>query len=130
MNNELKQDLLTVAEAALLMNLKVASIYNAIRIGRLYANKVLGKLCLSHEDIQQYIETKWCSRYTRRDEKGSLIFNQDDGTMSVPECADYLNVTLGKVYYLLRKGVLPYKRLNWTYIIQKSDIDKLKEKQP
>ena len=99
-----KEEYLTIAEAAKLMNIGAMAIQSAISKKRLKAIKsgqaTTSKWLIKPKDLEEYQKTK----YTRKHSffEGELLYDKNKGEFSIKEAAELLNVSVNRVYYSIR----------------------------
>jgi excisionase family DNA binding protein len=85
--------LLSVKQAAGILNIGTQAVRAAISNGRLKAKNINGKIRLSPKDVKDYENIRW-----NRD------YRYDDDEISIKNAAKVLNVPEQRLYYLIRRG--------------------------
>ena len=104
---------LTVLEACSFLKVTRQAIYAAMKKGRLNVLKSNGRLFFSREDLEKYVKNKYKIRYTK--------FN--DNEISATHLAKLKKIPEQRIYYLIRKGMIPVRRVGGSYAINISNID-------
>ena len=120
-------DLLTLKEAEELCGIEAHSLMVAIRKNRLKTYRKDGnqRHLVSRKELLFYAKNK----YDRSEAvfQGQLKFDKKKGEYNVTQACKYLGVNRNWVYLLIRRGILNHIRKGCSYVVFKSDLDRVKE---
>lgn len=98
--------MINIKDAALKLGITSNALYHHIKIGAMKAEKIGGSWMIEKEELKRFVD----NRYVRKDR--SL-----PGEMSIKQAAEYLNVPLQKIYYMIRQNSIKcVKRKGMLYI--------------
>ncbi len=112
--------LYSIKELAEKENVTKHAIHMRIKDGRLKAARIGRMYYISEEEHIKYIKSKFI-----RHRKGNPIYNKQ--LLSAKDIAKKYNVNLNRVYYLIKKGTIPFNRIGSAYVINYNTINKLKK---
>jgi len=115
--------MMTVKQVAEYREVHPQTIYMAIRRGKLKALKKGKHWLLEHLDVYAY-EGLLYNRINTRDEKGNRIFDHKKGLYSPVQLANELAISPQRIYYLIRKRMIPFTRKGAAYVLDISGLDK------
>lgn len=122
--------LISVNQACIRYGVSRQAIFLCIHNKRLKAKKVNGKWLFTVQAWNDYTNSKYHRKFSIRD--GKKIYDADEGRLSPSMVAEHFGLDKQKLYYLLRKGIIPHKRLGAAYIISRQDVwnnlEKIKKK--
>jgi len=105
-------DLLSVKQAAGILNIGTQAVRAAIANGRLKAQYINGKVRLLPQDVKEYEKTKWQRNH-----------RYDEDELSIKNAAKILNVPEQRLYYLMRTDDLKfYYKQKKMIAIKKKDL--------
>ena len=125
----MKNEMLTLTEAADYAHVTRQAIYTALRKRGLKAQKVGNRWLLLKADIDDYRGNKY--NRDKRIINGQLVFDMEKGEFSVMQVLKVMSAALGypfriqRLYYLLRSGQLPSFKKGAAWIIMGKDASKL-----
>ena len=99
------------------------AIYAAIRVGRLKASTIKGKLFIYEDDLNAYRRSKYNRDFSRLN--GELIFDPEKKELSVPQAAKLSGVCSAKLYYLIARGRIPSIKKGNAIVLKYDDIQKI-----
>jgi len=99
------------------------TIYMAIRRGRLKAKKREKHWFVDIHDVYEYEEMLY-NRLNTVDEKGKRVFDAEKGLYSPVQLANELGVPPQRIYYLIRKRMIPFTRRGSAYVLNINGLDK------
>lgn len=111
--------MLTVQEAAKYLKISSQGIYIAIKKGRIPTVRWGQQRFISKPHLDKYRKSKW---------KRESTYNKSKGEISVVEGAKRLKIPVQKLYYLMRRGIVPYTKKGRAYILNKETLKKVKFK--
>lgn len=126
----LPDDLITIAECAERAHVKKITIYKARAKGKVIFYQKPGRFrhYVSWAQYQDYMLKRYCREITTRLD-GHRVFDLEAGRYSVPIAAKYLGSKMGydfpdqKLYYLIRRGVIPARRIGWHWTLDFEDLN-------
>lgn len=107
---------ITVKEAAKILGLTTQAVFIAMKKGKLVCNRNHGRWKLSLTSVNAYPNIRYNASYKKIN--GKLVYDRSKGLYSVTQLADILNVPPQKIYYLIRRNVIPSQRIGKAYIIK------------
>lgn len=81
---------------------------------------------INRSDFETYRKTRY--NHSLREIDGKLIFDKEKGLYSAREVADLLGCHLQRIYYHLRVGLIPSKRVGAAWVVHIDDINQYKSK--
>lgn len=115
----------TINEVAKMQNVKKQSVYIRIASKKLKATKNNGKWFIEKNDLQEYEKNKWTREdLTKNNEK---VFDIKKNRVSIRYLCQMLNIDPQRVYYLIRKGIIPHERSDSSYVFDLSKINVIKD---
>jgi lipopolysaccharide export LptBFGC system permease protein LptF len=117
-----KNELLSITKAAKLYHVTSQSISIVIRSKRLNAHKNGHRWFFTQNDWNKYQKSKYDRKYSFRE--GNPLY--DTEKISPKILADEMNVKTQRIYYLLRKNMIPYKKNGGAYVINRNEINEFK----
>lgn len=117
--------MLSLVEAAKKQNITRQGCYVAIKKKRLKAEFKDFRWQIRPEDIEAYVQSKYKKEHSTRN--GKILFDKSKGLYSVKEVADIVGKAPQFIYHQLRKDRILGIRKGATWIIQASEIEKLKK---
>ncbi len=111
----------SVSEAARIKKVTRQAIYLAIRLKRLKAYKHDDRWKVFLVDLEQY-DSRRFSRVFHSSVDGKPIFDEEKGYFSVDRASKMINVPKQKLYYAIRRGTLPARRVRASYVIHVTDL--------
>ncbi len=120
-NEDNKEKVVSITEAARLNNVTRQAIYVAIKLKKLKAQKETTRWTINLDDLETYRQSKY-SR-TKSVWNGELLFDNNKGYYSVNQVARMLDVPAQKIYYATRVGMLKAHRRGAAWVINKEDVE-------
>jgi excisionase family DNA binding protein len=111
----------SVSKTAKIMKVTNQAVYHAIGAKKIMANRVIGKWKINRHEIEKYIKNKRKREFSTFN--GKPKFDKAQGELSVNEAADFLNMPVQTVYYLLRTDQIGYCRKGATYVMRLDDVE-------
>ena len=108
--------MLTCYEAAKLADTSPQGIYSLITNGKLETYDQAGRPRILSDDLKTYLLNRWI--------RNSYLENN---ALSVPMLAKKSKTTPQRIYYLIAKKLLKYKRLGSAYLFNADQIDIVKK---
>lgn len=121
------ESILGLTEASKKMSRCRQCLYQAIRTGKLRANRASnGRWKITISDLQNY----WENRYSRDKSlfNGQLVYDVSKGTYSVKLAAQRLNIPLQKIYFAIRSGKIDFVRKGSAYVFTEKALMNFQEK--
>lgn len=118
----MNEELLNIKEAANIRNVQISAIYASIRAKKLKSIKRKGKHYISPKDLEEYEQNLYSRK--KMNCQGRMIYDPLVGNYSPKEIAEILNITLQKVYYLIRKKSIPATKYGCAYVINIEGVKK------
>jgi hypothetical protein len=118
MNND--YEFMNVTQACRKYGVCRQSIFICIYNNRLKAKKVNGRWWFTVKDWNDYLSSKYHRKFSMKD--GKKIYDIEKGIMSTSMIAHHFALDKQQIYYLLRKGVIPYKKSGSSYVILREDV--------
>ena len=115
----------SVSQAAKIKNVTRQAVYLAIKLKRLKAYKIDEKWLIYKKDLQEYDERRY-SREFHSSFYGKPIFDDEKGYVSVDKASLIIGVPKQKIYYAIRRRILPAKRKKAAYVLYVEDLMKYK----
>lgn len=109
-------ELLKISEIADWLNLGRQTVYLAIRNQKLKSDKIKNKFYAKFADVENWQKRKYSRDYCT--ENGERLFDPEKNRWSVKQLSKILEVAEYRIYYLISKGELPFKRVGATYLIE------------
>lgn len=120
------QNLMSITEACYKYHVTRQAIFGCIQSGRLNAKKSGHKWIFSEKDWEDYIKSKYSRKFSTRD--GDKIYDVENGQMSPSMISSNYGIDKQQLYYMMRKGRLPFRKSGCSYIIDINDFLNSREK--
>jgi len=121
--------MLTILQAARLLDRTSPALYVAIHQGRLKATELLvkgvWKWFVNPADLKLYQEARYDRKLSKR-EDGTLLYDKSKHQFSIAQLAKILGVGKFKVYYAVKAGLIPHDRYGAAYVLSVPDLDKVR----
>lgn len=118
------KEMLTVKEAADMYKVETQTIYFAIRKGRLKAMREGAGWRIPIKSLQEYNHTLYSREESTHN--GELIYDKKKGLYSPRQIANLMGVHPMKIYYMLARNYVPFKRHGSMYILDIKDFRNVK----
>ena len=126
----MKGKMMSVAEAASLLNIGKQAVFHAMKRGRIHGEAdVNGMVWIEMDEVIRYDKSRWIRKETTM-MNGHKIFEDKSEYMSVAMVGDSLSLNRNQVYYLVKRGELKPYRVGSTIAIKKSDVEAFKQELP
>ncbi len=103
--------MITINQAAEKLGITRASVFYHVKNGNIKAEKVGRVYMFEKEELKKYMD----NRYIRKDK--SL-----PGELTIKKAAEYLNVPLQRIYYLIRQNSIKCVKRNGMLYIKKDSL--------
>lgn len=121
--NQIDENQMSISECAEKNNRSRQAIFRAITMKRIRAKKNGGQWVINQNDFEEYEKSKHSRKFSMRD--GKPLYT--DEIISPPKLAEICNVDLNRIYFMLRKNVIPHERHRTAYLINKNEAMKIKK---
>ena len=101
------------------------AVYVALKKKKFSCFNEEGEWKISLDDYISYLNSRYDRTFSKRND-GSLVFDKSQGFYSAKEAAHYLNLGLQKIYYYLRRGMIPSRRYKSAWLIHIDDLNNCK----
>jgi len=113
-------EILSISQASKRYKVSRQAIFLCIQKGRLKASVIDKKWRFTVNAWNEYIDSKYHRRFSVRD--GKKMYDIDEGILSPSMISERFGIHKQKVYYLVRKGIIPSERIGSAYIIQEQNF--------
>ena len=115
-----EEELISVTEACKRFGITRQALFICIRSKRLKAEKIKNRWYFTAKAWNDYVNSKYSREYSIRD--GLNMYDIKNGVLSPSMVSEQFGLEKQQIYYLLRKGVIPDKRMGCAYILSKNDV--------
>lgn len=119
-------DLMTVSQAMKKYGVTRQAIYLCIYNNRLKAVKDQGRWKITEKAWDDYTKSKYDRMFSVSN--GEKIYDPEHGILSPGMVSSMFNLDRQKIYYLIRKNVIPAEKCGCSYVLKIEDIELHKEK--
>lgn len=119
--HEEKEKLITVAEAAEIIDLQQPSIRAAIKCKRIPVTRMHGRVFIKMKDLENYKKKKY-DRFYSLDDKGHRIYDRKSGIYSPRMISKIFNIPVHHIYHAIYTDKIKYEKYRSSYIIKNEDV--------
>ncbi len=116
---------ISVNEACKYLSCTKSNVYNLVRNKKVIFSYRQGKcgneIIIDFQSLEKYKEKRY-SRDFSKGIDGNFLYDKKKGILNVSECAKELQIPPQRIYYLLRKKIIPFKKNNYSYILSLKDV--------